>query len=713
MPSLPVVLQTEAAECGLACLAMVLGHHQLITDLPTLRSRHKVSMTGLTLADLSNLAHQEKLGTRALRLEIEELTQLRLPAILHWDMNHFVVLKSVKNKKIVVLDPAIGERQLDLKEVSKHFTGVALELWPNPGFEPRKEKTRIRISQMIGQLTGFWPALSQVLLLSLALEVFTLLSPLFMQWVLDYVVVSKDMQLMNTLLVGFGLLLALQISTGVLRSWLLMIFATNISVQWQSNVFTHLIRLPLSYFHSRHLGDIVSRSGSIGEIQSTLTSALVETLFDGLLVTLTLILMFMYSPTLAVVALVAVLIYLGVRLLWYRPFYSGTEESIVRDARLSSHFLETIRGIRAIQLFERHQQRKSTWQNLLVESTNSHLKLQKYNILYGLMRDFLAGGFALLIVWLGVNKIAISELTIGMLVAFMAYRGQFDDRVTALIDKIIQLRLLRLQAERLADIVLTPVMPEYSSNTAHQNSGLSPDQKPPKIEIKNLSFRHSDQAPWVLQNFDLSIEPGEVLAITGRSGCGKSTLINLLLGTYKPQNGQILLNDLPLKQEDLGKWRRQIATVMQDDTLFAGSIADNICFFDSNPDMDRIIHCASMANLHADINQMPMTYQTLVGDMGTTLSGGQKQRLLLARALYRQPRVLILDEATSHLDIESEARVNSAIKSLTMTRIVVAHRPETIASANRIIEINQGRVSFEGQPSDYIKYKSHEPKVCD
>jgi ATP-binding cassette subfamily B protein RaxB len=710
---MPLVFQTEAAECGLACLAMILGHHQLITDLPTLRARHRVSMTGLTLADLSSLAHQEKLGTRALRLDLDELNQLRLPAILHWDMNHFVVLKSITNKKVVILDPAVGKRQLEMKEVSKHFTGVALELWPNPGFEPRQEKTRIRISQLIGQMTGLWQALSQVLLLSLALEVFTLLTPLFMQWVLDYVVVSKDMQLMNTLLIGFALLMVLQLSTGILRSWLLMIFATNISVQWQSNVFTHLIRLPLSYFHSRHLGDIVSRSESIGEIQNTLTSALVETLFDGLLVTLTLALMFMYSPTLAIVAVIAIVIYFGIRMLWYRPFYNATEEKIVRDARLSSHFLETIRGIRAIQLFTRHHQRRSTWQNLLVESTNSSLRLQKYNILYGLMRDFLASSFTLLIVWLGVRQIGQAELTVGMLVAFMAYRGQFDDRVTALIDKLIQLRLLRLQAERLADIVLTPTSSDSEGELSPQVIFSQTEKNPPNIEIKGLDFRYGDKSPWILKNLNLFIDSGEVLAIAGRSGSGKSTLVNLLLGTCTPENGQILIDGQVLKQGELSKWRAQVATVMQDDTLFAGSISDNICFFDALPDRSRIIDCASMANLHEDIEKMPMTYQTLVGDMGTTLSGGQKQRLLLARALYKQPSVLILDEATSQLDIESEAKVNSAVKRLSMTRIIVAHRPETIASAHRVIEIDLGQITFDGTPSAYFKYKGYFLKVTE
>jgi ATP-binding cassette subfamily B protein RaxB len=701
--SLPVILQTEAAECGLACLAMLLNHHGSVTDLGALRTRHSVSLTGVTLAGLTEIAQREQLGTRGLRLELDELAQLRLPAILHWDLNHFVVLKSVGGGHVVVHDPAFGERRLSFEETSRHFTGVALEVWPNPGFAPKEEKTRIRLGQLIGQVSGFWPTLTQVLLLSLALEVFGLVSPLFMQWVLDHVVVSRDTQLLTTLALGFGLLLLIQQATGLLRSWLLMVINTSVGLQWKANVFAHMTRLPLSYFQNRHLGDIVSRAGSVDEIQQTLTAAFVEALFDGLLVVLTLVLMFIYSPVLAAVSLLAVTLYLGLRLLWYRPLYAASEEHLVRDALQSTHYLESIRGMRAIQLFGRQTQRQAAWQSLLVGATNAQLKVQKLQILYGLVRGLLSGGFLLLIVWLGTRQILATELTVGMLMAFLAYRGQFDSRVTALIDKAIDLKMLRLHAERLADVVLTPAMPAAQRlgardlAPAHDESGTSP-----ALVLEALRYRYADQTPWVIDGLSLRIAAGEVVAITGRSGCGKTTLINLLLGTYAPQEGSITADGVPLLQIGIDRWRQGVATVMQDDSLFAGSIADNIGFFDAQPDFERMIECAHMAALHEDIEAMPMGYQTLIGDMGTVLSGGQKQRLLLARALYKRPRVLILDEATSHLDVESEAQVNAAIAALPITRIVIAHRPETLRAAPRVVELRDGRVAFDGPPAGYF-----------
>lgn len=701
--TLPVILQTEAAECGLACLAMVLHHHCTSTDLAALRGRHAVALTGMTLSTLTEIAQLEQLGTRGLRLDMDELPQLRLPAILHWDLNHFVVLKSVGAGHVVVHDPAFGERRLTLQETSQHFTGVALELWPAPGFAPREEKTRVRLSQLVGQVTGFWPSLGQVLLLSLALEVFGLVSPLFMQWVLDHVVVSRDAQLLTTLAIGFGLLLLVQQGTSLVRSWLLMIVNTSVGLQWKANVFAHMTRLPLSYFQNRHLGDIVSRAGSVDEIQQTLTAAFVEAIFDGLLVILTLVLMFDYSPTLAWVALLAVLLYLAVRLLWYRPFYAAHEEWLVRDANQSSHFLESIRGMRAIQLFGRQTQRQGAWQTLMVNATNAHLKIEKLQIAYGLVRDLLTGGFALLIVWLGAQQIITNELTVGMLIAFMAYRSQFDGRVTSLIDKAIDLRMLRLHAERLADLVLTPATPAAQRLDARDLKAPTQDPSIPALQLDQLRYRYADQSPWVLDGISLHIAPGEVLAITGRSGCGKTTLVNLLLGSFAPTEGKVLVDGVPLAQIGVDRWRQGVATVMQDDTLFAGSIADNIGFFDPQPDLAWMVECARMAALHDDIEQMPMAYQTLVGDMGTVLSGGQKQRLLLARALYKRPQVLVLDEATSHLDVESEAEVNAAIAALSVTRIVVAHRPDTIRSVQRVVDLQDGRVAFDGPPAEYLR----------
>ncbi|MFV5213693.1 peptidase domain-containing ABC transporter [Azonexus caeni] len=685
---LPLILQTEATECALACIAMVAGYHGLRTDLATLRRIFLVSIKGSTLGHLMQIAHSLKLTTRPVKLELEDLPQLRLPCILHWNFNHFVVLKAVERNTVTIHDPAFGLRKLSLDEVSGQFTGVALELWPNPEFKPLSFRQRIRLRDLLGHVTGLFRSLGQILLLAVSLEIFALVSPFFLQWVIDNVVVSGDRDLLTTLALGFGLLMLLQQGIGTLRSWVIMHMSTTLNLQWRANIFSHLLRLPVDYFEKRHLGDVVSRFGSIDVIQKTLTTAFVEGILDGLMTVVTLVMMFIYSPSLAWIAVGAMALYGIVRWLWYRPLRNATEEQIVHAAKQQSHFLETVRGVRSIKLFQRQEERRSTWLSLLVDQINADLRNQKLQIFYRLINGILFGVERILVIWLGARLILDGNFTVGALMAFSAYKDQFDSRVSALIDKLVDLKMLQLQGERLADIVLAE--PEASAPplpaTARQ---ATPEAS---IELRGLRYRYADGEPWVLDGIDLRIERGESVAIVGPSGCGKSTLISAMLGIRTPNEGEVLVGGASVAQVGFEALRGMVGTVLQDDVLFAGSIADNISFFDPRPDFARIEECAKLAAIDDDIQAMPMAYNTLIGDMGAAISGGQKQRVLLARALYKQPAILFLDEATSHLDISCEKRVNQAIKRLNITRVIVAHRPETIASADRVIVLDAGRV---------------------
>jgi len=685
---LPLILQTEATECALACIAMVAGYHGLRTDLATLRRIFLVSIKGSTLGHLMQIAHSLKLTTRPVKLELEDLPQLRLPCILHWNFNHFVVLKAVERNTVTIHDPAFGLRKLSLDEVSGQFTGVALELWPNPEFKPVSFRQRIRLRDLLGHVTGLFRSLGQILLLAVSLEIFALVSPFFLQWVIDNVVVSGDRDLLTTLALGFGLLMLLQQGIGTLRSWVIMHMSTTLNLQWRANIFSHLLRLPVDYFEKRHLGDVVSRFGSIDVIQKTLTTAFVEGILDGLMTVVTLVMMFIYSPSLAWIAVGAMALYGIVRWLWYRPLRNATEEQIVHAAKQQSHFLETVRGVRSIKLFQRQEERRSTWLSLLVDQINADLRNQKLQIFYRLINGILFGVERILVIWLGARLILDGNFTVGALMAFSAYKDQFDSRVSALIDKLVDLKMLQLQGERLADIVLAeaeasaPPLPATARQATPEAS----------IELRGLRYRYADGEPWVLDGIDLRIERGESIAIVGPSGCGKSTLISAMLGIRTPNEGEVLVGGASVAQVGFEALRGMVGTVLQDDVLFAGSIADNISFFDARPDFTRIEECAKLAAIHDDIEAMPMAYNTLIGDMGAALSGGQKQRVLLARALYKQPAILFLDEATSHLDISCEKRVNQAIKQFNITRVIVAHRPETIASADRVIVLDAGRV---------------------
>ena len=351
--TLPVILQTEATECGLACLGMVAGFHGRRTDLAQLRREFSISQHGATLGQLIGIANALGLASRPLRLDLEDLAQLRTPCILHWNLNHFVVLKKVTRRGIRIHDPASGVRHVAMDEISRCFTGVALELWPSPAFRSSAPPPTIRFRDLIGRVSGLFAAGSQVLVLAVALEVFALASPFYLQWVIDHVLVSADRDLLTTLALGFGLLLVVQQLFGALRSWILLHIGTNLSLQWRTNVFAHLLRLPVQYFEKRHLGDIVSRFGAVDEIQSKLTASFFSALIDGLMSAVTLAMMFLYSPPLAWLAVAAMIVYALIRGLWFRPLRLATEQEIVHHASQQSHFLETVRGIKAVKLFQR------------------------------------------------------------------------------------------------------------------------------------------------------------------------------------------------------------------------------------------------------------------------------------------------------------------------------------------------------------------------
>ena len=686
--SLPLVLQTEAAECGLACLAMVAGFHGLRTDLATLRGRFSLSLKGANLVQLTRWADSLKLCSRAVRIELDEIAALATPCILHWDMKHFVVLKKTDREGMLIHDPAAGARHIRYAEVGAHFTGVALELTPAADFQSADEQRKVSVRRLMGKVDGLPAAFATVLAMSIALEIFALVSPMFNQWVVDEVLVSADRSLLNVLVLGFALMLVTQTAVSMARGWTIMYLSTHLNLQWSANTFSHLLRLPLAWFEKRHLGDIVSRFNSIGVIQRTLTTGFVAALLDGLMAAATLAMMLFYSSAMALIVLAAVAGYVLLRVFAYRPLREAGQEGLVLAAREQSCFLETIRAVQAIKLFGRELDRRARWLNLAVDTLNRGVCTQKLMLWFGISNTFVFGLENLLVFWFGARMVMDGVFTVGMLLAFVAYGGQFCGRMSSLIDKFVEFKMLSLHGERLADIALEA--PEQE--VLHE---ISIDHLVPHIELVDVGFRYSDGEPWVVRHVSLTVAAGETLALVGPSGCGKTTLVKLMLGLLTPCEGEVRYGGVPIKQLGYRAYRQAVAVVMQADHLLAGSLAENISFFDPDASQERIEDCARLAALHDDIVAMPMGYYTLTGDMGTTLSGGQKQRLLLARALYKTPKVLVLDEATSHLDVPCERTVNAAIGGLAITRICVAHRPETIAMAQRVIRVANGTTELQ------------------
>ena len=596
---LPLLLQNEAAECGLACLGMVSGFYGHRFDMLTLRRRFATTLKGATLEQLMDMAGRLQLASRPLRLDLHELRELRLPCVLHWNLNHFVVLQAVGRQHIVIVDPASGRRKVPLAEVSRAFSGIALELWPLADFEEKDEARPVPLKKLVGHLQGLWPAVVKILLLALCIEVFTLLSPLYLQWVLDQVVVSADRDLLTTLAIGFALVAILRVLTTALRGYLLMYVSSLASVQWQSNVFAHLLRLPTAYFEKRHIGDVVSRFHAVDSIQQTLSSSFFSTVLDGIMGIAVLVMMMLYSWQLSLLSFLLVFLYLLLRVLWYSPLRAATEEGIIHAAAHDSNFLETIRGIKTIKLFNSQQQRMSLWQSLLADKVNAGLRVSKLQLFYGLGSGLLSALGSILMVFLGARMILAGQFTVGALMAFMSYQGMLDSRITQLINNYFTLKMLRIQTSRLGDIVMSkaePVVTEIVPTT----------RQPMRIRVEHLRFRYSEYEPYVLDDVSFTIHAGDSVAIVGSSGCGKTTLLNVLLGNLAAESGEVYLDERKCGMEDMIAARNRMGIVMQDDVLFAGSISDNIAFFATPADQEKVVMSARLAAIHDEIEAMPM-----------------------------------------------------------------------------------------------------------
>lgn len=686
---LPVIHQTEMAECGLACLAMVSGYHGHDFDLVTLRRRFPVSLKGATLKSLMDTADSLNLTPRALSLELEQLTEVKTPAILHWDMNHFVVLQKAGKRGITVHDPARGHQDLDWKTASRHFTGIALELMPTKDFEVKNEKLSMRLTDFWNRITGFKRALLQIFILSFALQIFALGSPFYMQLVVDDAIVSHDQELLTVLALGFFLLMLIEVTTRAFRSYVILVISNTLNIQMANNLFRHLVRLPMAYFENRHMGDTVSRFGSLESVRDLLTTGFVEAMVDGVMSLILVALLFLYSPKLAAIVLVTVFIFLAVRLALFRPFRNLNEEAIVAAANEQSNFMETVRGMQSIKLFGKEVDRQTLWQNRYADVINTGIRLGKFRIGFDTANGVLFGIENIVVIYLGASLVLENALTVGMLYAFVSYKRQFTEKANTLVDKVIEFRMIRLHLERIADIAKTPVENALDCRGFHKQKE---EKLAGQLELQDIAYRYSPNDPFLFQNLSLEIKPGEVIAIVGPSGCGKTTLLKIMLGLLRPDKGEIFVDGQELEKIGLRSYRSLIAAVMQDDQLMSGSIADNISFFDPEPDTSAIEQCARWACIDQDIHGMPMGFDSLVGDMGTTLSGGQKQRLLLARALYQKPRILFLDEATSHLDTNTEQVVNANLQKLDITRVMIAHREGTIKMADRIVVLHGGQI---------------------
>ena len=677
----PVIHQTETAECGLACLAMICGHFGKNIDLISLRRKFNLSARGTNLAGINGIAEQLGMVTRALSLELDELGALKMPCILHWDFSHFVVLVSVKRNRYVLHDPARGRRYLGREEMSRYFTGIALEVWPGSEFLAETQQTRISLRSLINSIYGIKRTLAKIFCLSVVIEAINLLMPVGTQLVMDHAIPAGDRGLLTLISAALMFFILLKAATSTLRAWSSLVMSTLINVQWQSGLFDHLLRLPLAFFERRKLGDIQSRFDSLDTLRATFTTSVIGFIMDSIMVVGVCVMMLLYGGYLTWIVLCFTTIYIFIRLVTYGNYRQISEECLVREARAASYFMETLYGIATVKIQGMVGIRGAHWLNMKIDAINSGIKLTRMDLLFGGINTFVTACDQIVILWLGAGLVIDNQMTIGMFVAFSSFRGQFSERVASLTSFLLQLRIMSLHNERIADIAL------HEKEEKKPEIEIVADMGPISLETNGLSYRYDSQSAPIFSALSLSVAPGESVAITGASGAGKTTLMKVLCGLFEPDSGRVLINGIDIRQIGINNYHRMIACVMQDDRLFSGSIRENICGFAEEMDEEWMVECARASHIHDVIMNMPMGYETLIGELGEGLSGGQKQRIFIARALYRKPGILFMDEATSALDSESEHFVNVAIKNMNITRVIIAHRETTLRTVDRVISI--------------------------
>ncbi|MCS3809274.1 peptidase domain-containing ABC transporter [Xanthomonas sp. 4461] len=684
----PMIYQAESSECALACLAMVAGYHGLDISLLDLRKRFPISQKGATLRDIVELGEKISLSTRSVRCEMSGLFRLKLPALLHWDFEHFVVLVEARRDKFIVHDPASGVLQMSNDEVSNHFTGIALQLTPSADFRVGREGERFTLLAFLSGRRGIAGYVAQVLWLTLFLETFALLSPFLLKTVIDTGLKYRDLDFIASITIGFAGVALLHGGITLARDYVMLHFSSSFNKQFMSHLIRHMLQLPLSFYSKRSAGDLVDRYQSTNAIRQVLIGALPRVMLDGVIAVVALAIISALSAKLALIAMMTFVVYLLMRMTFFGRTRLLTEKAVRARSEENSHVIETIRGMQPIKIFAKEHERLSAWINQYSRLVEADMRSGLVSSTQSATKVMLLGLDLSASVYLGAIQVGAGQISLGLLFAIFVYKSHFSVKSMAFAEQVMELRLVGLHMDRLSEIALAPIERD-SSQKGGLPASFSHDLH---VEMIDVTARFSASEGDVLSDVSLDFWQGEFVAITGPSGSGKTTLFKVLLGLIELTRGQIRINGEDIHSYDLQQYRRMFGVVMQDDTLLSGSIIDNIAFFESSPDEERARACAHTALILDEIDAMPMKFNSRIGDLGSALSGGQKQRILLARALYHAPRILLLDEGTANLDENLEHKLLDNLSALGITCLSIAHRPETIRRASRVYHVEAGTV---------------------
>lgn len=680
-----LIRQSEASECGLACLAMVAKHYGLDVDLAGLRQAFPTSSRGVTLQSLLAVAREIGLDARAVRLDLPAISALQMPAILHWDFAHFVVARGVSGRVLDLCDPGIGELRLDVGEVSLHFTGIAVVVRGLIG-APRRFRADTPSLNLTAQVPSFWSRSALLLGAMLLLQSMALIAPWYLQIAVDYYLQSFEVATLWTLAGVFAAVLATQAALGIARAELARNLGEMVTRAFSMALFDRLLRVPMRFLLARSAADVSARFRSIDPIRTVLSEDLAAIALDSILVLLAIALLIAYAPIVAMAPVSTLALLAFARACSQRHLRQQTDLMVLAQAREATMLADTVRSVSTIRAFGKADARLRQWRMALDEVADAEDTLARSRSAKEAIQAVLIGVSHIVTVTLLISHVVAGAISLGALFAFVLYSRLLLERGAALIDRVASARLIGVHVDRLSDVLTTPEEPGERGGAEHPLESFA-------LSLKDVAFSYEPNLH-IIEGLTAHVSEGECVVILGPSGAGKSTLLRLMTGLLRPSEGMVCFGGADAVATGWSRIRNNIGLVLQDDSLVSGSIADNIAFLDPEPDMERVVEAAASAALLDDIGRMPMGFETLVSSGQNGLSAGQTQRILLARALYRRPRVLFLDEATSNVDVETESKILMAMRSLAgLTRVIVTHREVLAEVADQVWTLNEGRIS--------------------
>jgi ATP-binding cassette, subfamily B, bacterial HlyB/CyaB len=695
------IQQAEEMDCGAACLAMICKHYGISMTLGKLRELANVTTQGATLDSLARTGESVGFSTRGVQCTFDALRGFDLPFIVHWEGYHYVVVYGVSSTHVWVADPAIGFKKLSVEDFERGWRGTCLT------FSPRQDLAQAGASKspwvrFARYLLPYKKILLHLFMATFVIQMLGIVPPMIIQNILDGVIVHQNVNLLHLLIGGLIISNLFTQLTATVRAALANFMVRKLDFTMMSQFLRHTLSLPYSFFAKRKTGDIFARFQENQTIRSFLTESTITTVLNLLMIFIYFSVLFLYNVKLTLLLIAFIVPMLALTVLVTPKVKNFAREVFSATTEAKSYLMETLGGAETVKGMGIERPVRLKWETKYAKALEVQYRSASFNIRMGLVGQLLNSATTIAILWAGADLVLTRELSIGQLIAFNALMGSVLAPLMGMVGLWSLLNDASVAMERLGDVL-----------------DLEPEQKPEDlasrvaipelrgdIRFEGVYFRYDGaETPYVLQDISVDIKPGELVAIVGRSGSGKTTLAKLLVGFYPPTEGKLTVDGYDIGVVDKEYFRAQVGYVMQSNLLFSGTIADNIAGGSDEPDRRRIEEVAKRADAHGFINKLPMGYQQMVGERGMGLSGGQIQRLCIARALYREPKLLVFDEATSALDTQSESNIIANMGDILKgrTAVVIAHRLSTIMGADKILVLYEGKIVEQGRHEELVE----------